>query len=347
VRIAVFSYRLPVSGEKRGGIERVAHDLADGLARRGHQVTVWSHDPAPPGARYAVAPLPWKAFTETWFGRRVTMGYLGNLLALLPRYGDVDLILAHGDSLLLPLRGKRVIRVMHGSALAEAKSATNPLRALMQAGIHLQELATAMTQTSVGVSANTKAANRFIARVIPNGIDLGRFHPGNQKSKEPSILFVGTLSGRKRGSFMLDCFSREIRPRWPEAVLRMVAPRGPAAEGVEYHEGPSNDELAELYRRAWVFASPSTYEGFGLPYLEALASGTPVVATPNPGSLEILENGKFGLLAADQTFGRTVAELLGDPARREELAAEGLRRAEGYSLEETVSRYEELLVRGE
>jgi phosphatidylinositol alpha-mannosyltransferase len=346
VKIAVFSYRLPVSGEKRGGIERVAHDLADGLARRGHEVTVWSHDPAPAGARYTVAPLPWKAFTSTWLGRRVTMGYLGNLLALLPRYGDADLILAHGDSLLLPLRGKRVIRVMHGSALAEAKSATNPLRALMQAGIYVQELATAMTQTSVGVSANTKSANRFIRRVIPNGIDLRRFHPGNEKSARPSILFVGTLSGRKRGTFMLDCFAKEIRPRWPDAVLHMVAPRGPWGEGVEYHEGPDNDELAELYRRAWVFASPSTYEGFGLPYLEALASGTPVVATPNPGSLEILEKGAFGLLAPDQTFGHTVAELLSDPARREQLASAGLRRAAEYSLEETVRRYEELLVSG-
>ena len=51
------------------------------------------------------------------------MGYLGNVLALLPDYREFDAIIAHGDSLLLPLAGKPVVRVMHGSALGEARSA--------------------------------------------------------------------------------------------------------------------------------------------------------------------------------------------------------------------------------
>ena len=106
--IAVISYNLPRPGFKRGGIERVAHDLADGLARRGHLVTVHSHDPLPPGAAYQVRPLPWKRFMSTWLGRRVTMGYLGHILALLARVGDADVVIAHGDSLLLPLRGRPV-----------------------------------------------------------------------------------------------------------------------------------------------------------------------------------------------------------------------------------------------
>src|SRR5512143_4012028 len=104
LRIAVFSYGLPVVGERRGGIERVAHELADGLGRRGHEVTVWTHDPKPAGSAYQTRELPWKRFVTSWLGRRMTMGYLGSLLAVLPRYGDVDAIIAHGDSVLLPLR---------------------------------------------------------------------------------------------------------------------------------------------------------------------------------------------------------------------------------------------------
>src|SRR5918997_5264396 len=119
MKIAVFSYGLPVVGEKRGGIERVAHELADALARRGHEVTVWTHDPRPAGAAYEVRRLPWRRFVSSWAGRRLTMGYLGNVLALLPGYGEADAIIAHGDSLLLPLRGKPVVRLMHGSALWE------------------------------------------------------------------------------------------------------------------------------------------------------------------------------------------------------------------------------------
>src|SRR6187455_866199 len=103
LRLAVLSYGLPKRAHKRGGIERAAHTLADGLARRGHQVVVFTHDPKPSGATYDVRLLPWKAFVGTWAGRRVTMGYLGNVLALAPDYREFDAIVAHGDSLLLPV----------------------------------------------------------------------------------------------------------------------------------------------------------------------------------------------------------------------------------------------------
>ena len=82
MKIAVISYRLPVAGDKRGGIERVAHVLADALARRGHTIVVFSHDPRPAGAAYDVRELPWKSFVDTWAGLRMTAGYLGNVLAL-------------------------------------------------------------------------------------------------------------------------------------------------------------------------------------------------------------------------------------------------------------------------
>ena len=65
LRLAVFSFGLPVPGQKRGGIERAAHLLADGLARRGHRVVVFSHDPKPESALYEVRQLPWKRFVDT------------------------------------------------------------------------------------------------------------------------------------------------------------------------------------------------------------------------------------------------------------------------------------------
>lgn len=344
-RIGVFSYNLPTEGQKRGGIERVAHDLADGLARRGHRVTVWSHDPAPRGAAYAVAPLPWKSFTASWLGRRVTMGYLGNILALMPAYADADIILAHGDSLLLPLRGKPVIRIMHGSALWEAKTATSPFRALLQSGIYVQELGTALIQKHcVGVSEHSRSANPFIRRFIHNGVDLEVFRPDpEERSEQPSILFVGSLAGRKRGEFLLQCFRREVVPKVPAAKLMMVATGGREERGVEYHVGPDDRALASLYRRAWVYASPSTYEGFGLPYAEALASGTPVVASPNPGSLEILSDGTFGVIVPDGEFGEAIVRLLSDEDRRRKLSDAGLNRAKDFALSKTIDEYERLI----
>ena len=344
LRLAVLSYGLPKRAHKRGGIERAAHTLADGLARRGHDVVVFSHDPRPTDAAYAVAPLPWRSFVETWFGRRVTMGYLGNVLAVVPDYREFDAIIAHGDSLLLPLTGKPVVRVMHGSALGEARSAASLGRRVLQLGVFVQELATALCSAGVvGVSENTRRDNPFVRRVIPHGVDDRFFRAAGDKSTAPSILFVGTLDGRKRGRFLLDCFQHGVRGAYPDATLDFVGPAGPAAPGVTYHTGITDEALAGLYRRAWVYASPSTYEGFGLPYLEAMACGTPVVASRNPGSAEVLDDGRCGVLAADDAFGHEVAALLGDTARRHELSACGLTRAREYSLSRMLGNYEELL----
>jgi phosphatidylinositol alpha-mannosyltransferase len=344
LRLAVLSYGLPKRAAKRGGIERAAHTLADGLARRGHEVVVLSHDPRPADASYGVAPLPWRAFVETWFGRRVTMGYLGNLLALVPDYREFDAIIAHGDSLLLPLAGKPVVRVMHGSALGEARSASSIGRRVLQLGVFVQELATALVSRGVvGVSENTRRDNPFVRRVIPHGVDGRFFSVRGDKSATPSVLFVGTLDGRKRGRFLLDAFHKAVRVAHPGATLDFVGPPGPPLPGVTYHTGITDDDLANLYRRAWVYASPSSYEGFGLPYLEAMACGTPVIASPNPGSREVLDDGRSGVLADDAAFGGELAALLGDAPRRARLADEGLRRARTYSLSRMVSEYEELL----
>ena len=345
LRLAVLSYGLPARAHKRGGIERAAHTLADGLARRGHEVVVLSHDPKPADAAYDVAPLPWRGFVGTWFGRRVTMGYLGNVLALIPDYREFDAIIAHGDSLLLPLVGKPVVRVMHGSALGEARSAASLGRRVLQLGVFVQELATAFCSSGVvAVSENTCRDNPFVRRVIPHGVDERFFsRSGSGRSADPSVLFVGALDGRKRGRFLVEGFLRTVRTAYPAATLDIVGPSGPPAHGVTYHTGITDDTLAALYRRAWVYASPSSYEGFGLPYLEAMACGTPVVASPNPGSTEVLDGGRCGVLATDDAFAHDVAALLGDVARRDELTALGLARAREYSLSRMLGHYEELL----
>ena len=345
LRLAMVSYGLPVSHERRGGIERAAHTLADGLARRGHEVTVFTHDPKPAGARYAVSPLPWKAFVNTWFGRRATMGYLGTVLAILPDYRDFDAVVMHGDSLLAPLIGKPVLRVMHGSALGEARSATSIGRFVLQCGVYVQELLTAVCQNGVvAVSENTRHDNPFLRRVIPHGVDEAIFRPQpGSRTPEPSVLFVGSLDGRKRGRFLLEGFLSDVRACHPEATLTMVGATGPARPGVTYMSGVDDDRLADLYRRAWVYASPSTYEGFGLPYLEAMACGTPVVASRNPGSVELLGDAAYGLMPADADFIGVVSALLGDEARRAELAAAGLSRARHYSLTRMIDGYEDLL----
>lgn len=181
-------------------------------------------------------------------------------------------------------------------------------------------------------------------KVIPTGIDLSVFEPGSgEKTAHPSVLFVGTLDGRKRGGLLLKWFREVVRPQVPDATLTIVGPAGPAVEGVTYRMGISVDDLAEMYRRAWLFASPSSYEGFGLPYVEAMASGTPVVASPNPGSHEVLDSGQYGRLVSDQDFPSAIVEILTDEGARAELTRRGLERAQVYGLDAMVDGYESLI----
>jgi glycosyltransferase involved in cell wall biosynthesis len=183
-----------------------------------------------------------------------------------------------------------------------------------------------------------------VHEVVPNGVDARRFHPGTDPAPHPVILFVGTWHGRKRGALLADTFAREIRPVLPDAELWMVTQDAPAElpDGVRVLGRLDDDALAETYRRAWVFCLPSTYEGFGIPYAEAMLSGLPVVATPNPGSDFVTDGGRAGVEATDAQLGAWLLRLLQDDAERERLRAAGLARAARFDIRAVADRYEEL-----
>jgi glycosyltransferase involved in cell wall biosynthesis len=196
----------------------------------------------------------------------------------------------------------------------------------------------------VAGSENARRYNPFVQEVLPYGVDDSIFWASeSERSAHPSLLFVGALDGRKRGRFLLEQFVNVIRPLHPTASLTFVGATGPSLPGVRYRVGVDDVELAALYRNAWVYASPSTYEGFGLPYLEAMACGTPVVASPNPGSLEVLAGGSSVLLSSDADFAASVSALLSDPRRRTALTTAGIARARDYSIDRMLDAYENFL----
>ena len=347
MKIAVLSSHLPsLDRAKTGGVAYVAHRLANALTKRGHNVTVFTTDEKPSDASYCVRRIfsappanPLRAWLWHW--------------QLARQYGaqdfnDFDITHAHGNNALIRKKGPPLVRTLHGASWAEAIHATSWKRRLWYLSVTPAELwETARASRVVADSASTRKYAPGIDLVIPNSVDSQVFSPGpnlnhQHRHNHPAILFVGTLSGRKRGQMLLDLFQNQVQPALPDAELWMVAERKIQAPGVACFVNPDERSLANLYRRAWVFCLPSTYEGFGIPYIEAMACGTPVVATPNAGARELLEDGKWGVLARPSDLGSTLLSLLNDPHRRHSLAQLGLQRAEAFAQDRVVEAYEAL-----
>ena len=336
MNIALTSLYLPSASKI--GVGYQVHGLANALVSRGHSVTVFTPCPRPSDANYDLRIIP--------PGRRFrTFGFAWDLRKI--DFSGFDCLNAHGDDWFLwGIRRPRHIHTYHGSCLAEALNAAtfkDKLRMTMLALCEQQSVL--LPDETVAVSENTRKYVRGIRHVIPCGVDLSRFSPGKQKSDHPAILFVGTLHGRKRGRWLVDLFSQHVRPRIPQAELWCVcdAPAGlPVPPGVQFLGRVDENQLIDLYRRAWVFCLPSTYEGFGVPYIEAMASGLPVVTTANPGSLEVTRGGRDGKIVEDAELGGALCQVLHERAQRQQLADLGLARSRDFGWDSICARYEAL-----
>jgi glycosyltransferase involved in cell wall biosynthesis len=141
---------------------------------------------------------------------------------------------------------------------------------------------------------------------------------------------------------LVEVFANVVRAAVPTAELWMVTSQSVAAQGIRWFGHVPTAALVELYRQAWVLCFPSRYEGFGLPYLEAMACGTPVVATANGAAEEVLDAGQAGRIVADGELGRELVSLLSDSDARNALRASGLLRAKQYEISRIAKQYEVL-----
>ncbi|CAN1212338.1 Glycosyltransferase family 1 protein [Tumidithrix helvetica PCC 7403] len=333
MKIAMTHVDLP--NESKGGVAFQAHYLANVLVERGHDVTMFTFSPWFEECRYqvhqyAIAPKLKK------FHAFLLAGNLAKT-----DFSAFDIVHTHGDNFLLFGKHPQV-RTFHGSAIDEALSAvTWRFRAYQTVFAGLEKVGAWIADVNVGVSKATQKRIPAVSIVVPNGVDTDRFSPG-QKSEHPSILFVGTTGGRKRGEFLAEIFRQQVRTKFPQAELWTVAEKPMEGEGILNFGRVSQDALCELYRRAWIFCLPSTYEGFGIPYVEALAAGTPTVASLNVGAREILEEGKYGILAEDDQIGNQINLLLENENLRQKYAELGLVRSRDFSWELVAQKYEQI-----
>jgi teichuronic acid biosynthesis glycosyltransferase TuaC len=169
--------------------------------------------------------------------------------------------------------------------------------------------------------------------VLYNGVDPQMFSPPDVEPLDVVILSVGNLIPIKGHELLLRAFAA-IENRFPGVSLQIIGD-GPErsrleklamefgiGEAVHFRGRQSRLQVADAMRRATIFALPSRYEGLGCVYLEAMASGKPVIACRGQGIGEVIEPGVNGcLIDADDLPGLidTLSKLLEQPSLRQRL----------------------------
>jgi glycosyltransferase involved in cell wall biosynthesis len=182
-------------------------------------------------------------------------------------------------------------------------------------------------------------------RMLANGIDTDLFRPDPGVPRDPQrLVCVGRASDPNKGvRTLLEALALLPPPvrltlvddAHPDNPLRGWARELGVAERVDVTGRVSSEELVDLYRRAALAVVPSRYEGFGLPAAEAMACGTPVVATDAGALPEVVGTAGGGVLVPRDdapAMAKAIATLLDQPRAREELSIRGRRgSAEAYA----------------
>ncbi|MEJ7789518.1 MAG: glycosyltransferase family 1 protein [Thermoleophilaceae bacterium] len=308
-----------------GGVERVAREMALWLPR------------VSPGRYRVIAPRPALAHRR---------GQVWEQLALPALARGSGALLCPAN--LAPVAGRRNVVMLHDVApfvgdwygsvygnwhrLLLPRIARGALRLI------------APSETVRGQLVERLGADPNRTRVIPLGVDPGfgrAADPEHARARygleRPYVLAVGSDLPRKNFA-LLDRLAGPLRSEGLDVVLagtgRSYMQGGDyAARVLDYVE---DGDLPGLYAGAAVFAMPSLYEGFGLPCLEAMACGTPVVAST---SAALPESCGEGALFADphdpEAFAEALIRAATDPAERSRLVAAGHERAASLTWERT------------
>ncbi|HEY4085663.1 MAG TPA: glycosyltransferase family 1 protein [Bryobacteraceae bacterium] len=225
----------------------------------------------------------------------------------------------------------------HGSAADRVRSRTPWLLRLRRARMILtvSEAVRREIITHFGVTEE-------MVRAIPLAASSAFYPvPETIAPSAPYFLFVGTLEPRKNLPALMNAW-RETHNEtgaelWIAGRRRGDFKRIEELPGMKLLGEVSDAELPALYSSALAFVYPSLYEGFGLPVLEAMQCGCPVITSNDPAIAEVSGDAVMHA-ASTQEIAQSMRVLAADPARRKDLRKRGFARAKQYSWDLTARR---------
>ncbi|MCL4535052.1 MAG: glycosyltransferase family 4 protein [Bacteroidetes bacterium] len=343
------------------GIGRYSRGLLRSLAAEDHENEYRLLRPR--RAQFALPPWP-PNFTERvpWFSERSLNILWHHLRIPLPAEvftGKVDVYYSP-DFTLPPLRGARSIVTVHDlSFLVLPECAETKLRVYLTRTV---PRAVRRANLVLADSANTKddlvrllgVPEERVTVVYPGVEDAYRPIEDEARRIEvaqrlrlerPFLLMVGTLEPRKNLVRLLEAFHKltqafphELivvgRPGWMYREIYQTVGRLGLHNRVRFLGFLAEEDLPVLYNLADLFVFPSLYEGFGLPPLEAMACGTPVVCSNTSSLPEVVDCAAIQFDPRDvEAMAAAMEEALGNAGRRREMAERGRQQALQFSWE--------------
>lgn len=253
---------------------------------------------------------------------------------------------------LMKLRGRPVVATVHHplaadrkNELAQANSTAGRIERIfwypwvmqkwvvnrLDKVITVSEVAAASLQEAFGIL-------REDVSIISNGVDGEIFRPVEVDTEPGRVLFVGHAEDKNKGfRYLLEA----LRALRDQVSFNLTVVQRPGSTGTEhlvqklglfgrvtFLEDISTEQLVLEYNRAQIVVSPSLFEGFGLPALEAQACGTPVIATTVGALPDIVEDTVSGLIVPPKdvsALSEAIEALLQDPDRCRDMGASGRR----------------------
>jgi glycosyltransferase involved in cell wall biosynthesis len=357
------------SARALGGGETHFVDLATGLYRRGHEVHV-ALATGSPVREALLATIPERNLIALPLRNALDVPSARRLAGIL-RERKIELVHAH-MARDYPLAAFAVKR-NKGARLVLTRHVLFPMNRLQALALANVSRVIAVSEAGARVLCGQRLFPAEKIVVVLNGIDVerfaafrtsfdrGRFCRSRQIPQDrPLVGAVGEITKLKGHEDFVRAAAL-IRTRVPDAHFIIA---GQDHTPKQENEAALNrliaeldlagrvqrfgwlDNLAELYCALDMFVSASHSESFGLAIVEAMASGTPVVATATEGARELIEDGVSGKLAPIENAGelaRAVADLLEDSQERKRLAVAGqLRAKEHFGLHRMIEQTEQV-----
>ncbi len=327
------------------------------LARRDDLdlVGVAARHPEPPPEAFALPvvvehlPLPRLALYEAWHALRWP--------AIERATGSVDVV--HGTAIAVPPTKAPLVMTIHDLAFLADRS--QPTRHGLRFFERGTELARRHAQLILVPSEATAAECREHGfdpdriRLVPWGVEAVPVAPEQidearrtRGLARPYVLFVGTMEPRKNLRGLIQAMAllagREIDlvlvgpEGWNEDVATLLAALDGTGIGVHALGFLAPDELPPLFAGCAAFCFPSLREGFGMPVLEAMAHGAPVVTSSGTATAEVAGDDALLVDPEDhEAIAQAIARILDDPALGDELRARGRARAAAFTWERTAA----------